>query len=309
MAQNPQISVVIPLYNEEETLPTLLERLSAAAKDWGEYEVILVNDGSKDRTWEILKEAPKQNPNFKVVNFSRNFGHQAAMSAGLERSRGAAVVMMDGDLQDPPELIKDMMAIWQDGTKIVYAVRQNRKEGWFKKFCYSMYYKLLRYMAEVEVPLDSGDFCLMDRQVVDALNALPERNKFFRGLRMWSGYSKKPFHYDRDARFAGETKYPFMRLVKFGLAGMVAMSNKPLKVATYLGVAIALTSFLAGIVLIILRLTVGIDLSGWTSLILSIYFMGGLQLLVLGVVGEYLGILYNEAKGRPLYLVNEEIGF
>src|SRR3989344_888094 len=301
------LSVIIPLHNEEEVLPLLFERVKKSSKNWGEYEVIFVNDGSADSTWKLLEGEIAKTNTFRAINFSRNFGHQAAMTAGLETAQGRAIVMMDGDLQDPPELIEKMLGLWQAGNNIVYAVSENRKESLFMRICYKLFYRVLRYLSDIKIPLDSGDFCLMDRMVVDTLNAMPEKNRFIRGLRVWVGFSKVALPYDRGERVAGETKYPLMRLVKFGLAGIMAFSTKPLELAVYAGVTIASLSFLGGLVVIVLRLLTPFNVAGWASMALIIFFMGGIQLFFLGIIGQYIGLIYNETKKRPTYIIDQKL--
>jgi len=244
-----------------------------------------------------------------VIHFSRNFGHQAAMTAGLEAAQGENVAMMDSDLQDPPEIIKDLLEKQKEGFDIVYAVRKNRKEGFVMRFFYKSFYRLMRYLAYIDVPLDAGDFCVMSKRVVDTINAMPERNRFIRGLRVWTGFNKAPLPYDRGERAAGYTKYPILRLISFGLAGIMSFSTKPLRVSSYLGLIIATLSFFAGIVLIILRLTITFNVSGWASTILVVFFLGGVQLLILGVIGEYISLIYMEIQHRPMYVIREKVGF
>ena len=301
------LSVIIPLCNEEKVLPLLLKRIKESASVWGGYEVIFIDDGSYDGTMGILRAVAKDEPNYKVISFSRNFGHQSAITAGLEHARGDCVVLMDGDLQDPPDLIREMQQRQKEGFDIVYAVRKTRQEGFVKGFLYKFYYRLFRYLAYVDVPLDAGDFCLMSRRVVDVINALPERNRFVRGLRVWTGFSKTPILFDRGERAAGKTKFPLSRLIRFGFSGIMALSTRPLTVSIYIGTFIALSSFVVGIILVILRLTIAFNVSGWTSLILVVFFMGGVQLLILGVLGQYIGLIYMEAQHRPVYIVKEKI--
>ena len=301
-------SLIIPLHNEEAVLPELIKRIEQSAAGWGTYEVILINDGSTDNTLELLRDANKKNPNIKAIDLSRNFGHQAAITAGLEAASGNAVGLMDGDLQDPPELMEQMLAKLTGDTEIVYAMRRTRQEFFVKRFLYKMYYRLLRSLTEIDVPLDAGDFCVMNRHVVDVINSMPERNRFYRGLRPWTGFTMDSVPYDRDARYAGETKYPLLRLIKFGFNGIMAFSTRPLKVAVYIGTSIAFLSFVIGVVLVILKLTVGFNVTGWASTMLAVFFMGGVQLLIMGVIGEYIGTIYMETQHRPAYLTREKIG-
>ncbi len=303
------LTIIIPLCDEEKVLPLLIQRLKGSAVNWGKYEVIFVDDGSVDGTLEILRKAQRDQTNYKVISFSRNFGHQSAITAGLEHALGEFVVLMDGDLQDPPELIIEMLEKQKKGFDIIYAVRKTRQEGLIKGIFYKLYYRLFKYLAYIDVPLDAGDFCLMSRRVVNIINALPERNRFVRGLRAWTGFSKTSLPFDRGERIKGVTKFPIPKLIRFGLSGIMALSTRPLTVSIHIGVFIAFFSFMIGMILIILRLTVGFSVSGWVSIILAIFFMGGVQLLILGVIGQYIGLLYMEAQHRPIYLVKEKIGF
>ncbi|MFA6429339.1 MAG: glycosyltransferase family 2 protein [Patescibacteria group bacterium] len=303
------LSVIIPILNEEEVLPELLRRLAVASAAWGEYELIFVDDGSRDTTFRLLREAAEQNPRIRVIKFARNFGHQIALSAGLVHAKGDAVAMIDGDLQDPPEFISEMLVKWREGFRIVYAVRKHRKEHLLKRMAYKGFYRLLHALATIDIPLDTGDFSLLDRRVVDCLNALPEHNRFLRGLRAWSGFSSIGIPYERESRFAGAPKYTMRKLFRLALDGIIGFSIIPLKLSTYLGFLIAGISFIAGIVLVVMKFTVGISLLGWTSLMVALFFLGGIQLLVLGIIGEYLGRMFIEAQNRPLYIVEETCGF
>lgn len=310
--QDPgRVSVVIPIYNEEETLPELKRRLSgtleALADDW---EVIFVNDGSQDGSLELLRRYAREHPGVKFIDFSRNFGHQAALYAGMCRSSGDAVILMDGDLQDPPEVIPDLLALWREGNDVVFAVRKKRKEGFLKKLAYRTYYKLLRSVSYVPIPLDSGDFSLMDRRVVDIVCGLPERNKFLRGLRAWAGFRQASYEYERDARYAGETKYTLTKLMRLALDGLLAYSFIPLRLAYLAGAFVSLGSFLLAAVYIIQRLFGEATIpQGFTTLAVLVLFLGGVQLLCIGVLGEYLGRIYEEVKGRPHYLEREVANF
>lgn len=303
------LSIVIPLMNEEKALHLLLQQIENCASSWGKYEVIFVDDGSTDSTLSILKSAATANRNYKILSFSRNFGHQAALTSGLEHTSGDFVALMDGDLQDPPDLIVEMLKMQKEGFDIVYAVRKTRKENIVKRFLYKSYYRLFKYLADIDVPLDAGDFCIMSRRVVDVINTMPERGRFIRGLRVWTGFKKAPFPFDRGNRAAGETKFPIMRLVRFGFSGIMAFSTKPLTISIYAGLLIAFFSLVTGIVLILLKFMVGVNVSGWTSLVLVVFFMGSMQLIILGVLGKYIGLVYMEVQHRPIYLVEEKIGF
>jgi dolichol-phosphate mannosyltransferase len=303
------LSVVIPVFNEEAVIPELLRRFLAASGAWGSYELIFVNDGSGDATAALLEQATNTNKNIRVINFSRNFGHQAAVTAGLQHAQGDAVVVIDGDLQDPPEAIAPLIAKWRDGYQVVYAVRTQRKENMFKRAAYSIFYRMLRAMAKIDIPLDAGDFCLMDARVVRVMNALPERNRFVRGLRAWAGFASVGVPYEREQRFAGAPKYTFRKLLHLAFDGFTSFSAVPLKLAGYVGFAIALLSFIGGVVLILLKLAFGVAVQGWTSVMVSLFFMGGIQLTLIGVMGEYIGRIYTEVQGRPVYVIEKKIGF
>lgn len=302
------LSLVLPLYNESETIGTLIKRIAAAGVGWGDYEVIFVDDGSTDGTAAALAAALAADKRLKLVQFSRNFGHQIAVSAGLRYARGDAVVVMDGDLQDPPELIASLLARWREGYRVVYAVRTARRESAVKRLAYATFYRTLRAVASIDIPLDTGDFCLLDRAVVDAINVLPEKNRFLRGLRCWVGFASIGVPYERDERFAGASKYTWRKLLRLAADGIVGFSTMPLKIAAYAGLLVAGFSFAGGIALLILKLTHGIALQGWTSLVLAIFFMGGVQLLMLGIVGEYVARIYIEVQNRPLYVVKKTVG-
>jgi len=298
-----ECSVVVPLCNEELNLPTLHVRLMATMRGLVmPYEIIYVDDGSTDRTAEMIRELHKQDPSVKAVFLSRNFGHQAALCAGLEAATGRAVVTIDGDLQDPPELIPALLDKWSEGYQIVYARRRKRQEGFFKQFACFLFYRVLRGLAEVPIPLDTGDFALMDRSVVDQLNALPERTRFIRGLRSWVGFKQADVLYDRDRRHDGESKYSFARLARLGLDGVFAFSEAPLKAITALGMLICGA---AG--LIALAKVFGLSSLGWSAA--AMIGLAGLQLFSLGIVGEYIARIHHEVRGRPLYITRERLGF
>jgi polyisoprenyl-phosphate glycosyltransferase len=309
MAQ--RISVVVPAYNEElvinETHKRLNDALSSIAVD---YEIIYVNDGSRDKTIEILKEIGAKDSHVRILNFSRNFGHQVAVTAGIQNATGNAVVLIDADLQDPPELIKEFVRKWQEGYDVVYAIRKSRAgETWFKKFTAAIYYRTLRKLIDIEIPLDTGDFRLMSRKVVDSLNAMPERHRFIRGLVSWVGFKQIGVEYERQERFAGETKYPLKKMIKFAMDGITAFSYKPLQLASWLGVYAALIGFVGILAIIALKFLTQVTVQGWSSLMVVVLFIGGVQLGILGIMGEYLGRIYDEVRGRPLYLLQERIGF
>ena len=310
------LSLVVPCYNESEVLPALEERLlkclSALAVDW---EVIFVDDGSRDRTAELLVAMHQREPRFKAVSFSRNFGHQAAISAGLTYASGKAVGIMDADLQDPPELFGACLAKLREGYDVVYAVRRKRKENVAKRLAYALFYRLLQTVAEGNIPLDAGDFCLMSERVVKVLRAMPERNVFIRGLRAWTGFRQVGLEYEREARAAGGTKYSLGKLVRLATDGVFAFSTLPLQVATYLGFAGLFVSVMAGIFVIAWRLFGfrfmghrAVDMPGWTTPVVGMFFLGALQFLILGCLGAYIGRIYNEVKKRPRWIIRDSWG-
>jgi len=304
----PMLSVVVPLYNEEENVVELHRRLSAALGGMGiVYEVVLVDDGSKDATARMIDELHATDPNLSAVHLSRNFGHQPAVSAGLDHARGRAVVIMDGDLQDPPEVLPQFFAKWREGVEVVYAVRRHRKEGPVKRLGYFAFYRVLNAISDLDIPLDSGDFCLMDRKVVDALKGLPERARFVRGLRTFVGFRQGGLAYDRAAREAGVPKYSFRALIGLAVDGLVSFSSYPLRLVTRLGVLAAAVSLgLTAWVLIeaILARTDRLP-RGWASTVIIVLFMGSVQLISLGIIGEYIRLIFVESKGRPTYIVGD----
>jgi len=304
----PVLSVVIPVYNEEKVLPELCRRLyqtmSAIGKPW---EVIFVNDGSQDRSSEVLRAIPPGDGQVKIVEFSRNFGHQAAITAGIDCARGDAVVVMDSDLQDPPEILSQMVERWGQGVEVVYAVRKRRKESWFKRACYYLFYRLIRILSTMDIPLDAGDFCLMDRCVADQLRRLSEHGRFVRGLRAWVGFRQESLEYERSARFAGESKYTGHKLFRLALDGIFSFSYAPLRLATFIGLIVSLAAFVEGGRIIYLKLFVGQFIHGLAALSVFVLFLGGIELLFLGLVGEYVGRVYEEVKGRPTYIVKEVV--
>lgn len=302
----PTLSVVVPLHNEEENLPELHRRLSAALGGHGiTYELIFVEDGSTDDTAALLDALAEEDARVHPVFLARNYGHQPAVSAGLARASGDATVLMDGDLQDPPEVLPGLIATWREGFEVVYAVRRKRKEGPLKRVGYFLFYRLLAAVAELEIPLDSGDFCLMDRQVVEALNQLPERQRFVRGLRSWVGFRQTGFEYERAARGAGETKYTFFRLLGLAVDGLISFSGKPLRLATTLGLAANVVALALMAWVFWDALSRGTAPQGWASMVVIVMFMGGVQLISLGLLGEYIRIIFLESKGRPTYVVRE----
>ena len=305
------LSVVAPVFNEEKILPELYRRMSAALDSTGEsWELILVNDGSRDRTPEIMRELHAADPRVKVLSFSRNFGHQVAITAGTDFARGDAVVVIDADLQDPPEVIPELMARWRDGYEVVYAVRSERRgETWFKEATAKLFYRIIHQVTEIDIPMDTGDFRLMDRKAIDALKSMREKHRFMRGMSVWVGFRQTGVPYVRAERFAGETKYPFKKMLKFALDGITSFSYLPLQLATYVGFVAAGLAVLGIVATVILRLSGSQAFYGQATTLVSVLFLGGVQLISLGIIGEYLGRIYDEVKGRPLYIVREALGF
>jgi dolichol-phosphate mannosyltransferase len=315
-AGNIALSVVIPCYNESDALPLLRKRLLQALPEIvPNWEVILVDDGSSDDTAAQLAAMHEADSRFKVIRLSRNFGHQAAICAGLAFTSGQAVGIMDADLQDPPEVLAGCLQKLREGYDVVYAVRRKRKEGVFKRAAYALFYRILTLIAEVNIPLDSGDFCLMSERVATLLSRMPERNYFLRGLRAWTGFRQFGFEYEREARAAGTTKYSFKRLVRLAMAGVFSFSTMPLRLATYLGLFGVGISVLGGLFVLIWRLfgfefmgRTAQDLPGWAGIAGGMFFLGGLQFLILGCMGEYIGRIYTEVKQRPRWIVRETLG-
>ncbi len=308
---SPFVSVVVPAYNEEPVIEATFGRLKKVLDDLEfEYELIFVNDGSKDGTLAKLRHIASEHSQVKVIDFSRNFGHQIAVTAGIEKASGDVVVLIDADLQDPPELIRDFLDKWREGYDVVYAVRAQRQgETWFKRWSASVFYRTLRRLTNVDIPLDTGDFRLMNRNVVDSLREIRERHRFIRGLVAWVGYRQIGIPYVRSDRFAGESKYPLSKMIRFSLDGITSFSYKPLQASTTLGFLGAAIGFVGILVILYLRLFTHLTIQGWTSLMVMVLFIGGIQLLMLGVLGEYIGRIYDEVRDRPLYLVKELLNF
>jgi len=307
----PELSVVVPVYNEAENLESLFARLEAVLQELNtSYEIVCVNDGSRDETLPGLIAHHQRNPAIKIVNFSRNFGKEIALTAGLDYASGLAVIPIDADLQDPPELIGELVAKWREGYDIVYATRRSRQgESWLKRWTASSFYRTVERISEVPIPRDTGDFRLLDRRVVDALKQLPERTRFMKGLFAWVGFTQTSVLFDREPRREGLTKWNYWKLWNFALDGITSFSLIPLKIWGYLGLGIAVISLLYASFLILRTLIFGIDVPGYASLMVAILFFGGIQLLSLGIIGEYLARVYQEVKGRPLYLVRDAYGF
>ena len=308
---HPTLSVVAPCFNEEGVLHELYRRISGVLDGAGEaWELVLVNDGSRDRTPEIMRELHDADARVKVVDFARNFGHQIAVTAGMDYARGDAVVLIDADLQDPPELILEMLAKWREGYEVVYAIRAERKgETWFKEFTAKAFYRIIYKITDINIPMDTGDFRLMDRKVVAALKTMKEKHRFLRGMSVWVGFRQTGVKYVRAERYAGETKYPLKKMLKFAMDGITSFSYFPLQLATYIGFVSAAIAVLGIIVTIILRLSGSHAFFGQATTLVSVLFLGGVQLICLGILGEYLGRIYDEVKGRPLYIVREALGF
>ena len=307
-----QLSVIVPCYNEEAVLTETHRRLSAVLADLDglDYEIVYVDDGSRDRTPQILAALQAHDERVRVIRFSRNFGHQTAVTAGLEHATGEAVVLIDADLQDPPEVIPEFVSRWREGHHVAYGVRTDRPgETRFKLATARAFYRVLGRLSETEIPLDTGDFRLMDRQVVTALQSMPERDRFVRGMVAWVGFRQVAVPYKRAPRLAGESKYPLFRMLRFALDGVTSFSVAPLHAATWIGFAASALAMLCVVYALVLRLFTNNWVTGWTALFIAVMFIGGTQLLALGVIGEYIGRIYAESKRRPLYLVQERLGF
>jgi dolichol-phosphate mannosyltransferase len=275
-----------------------------------DWELVLINDGSRDRSLEIMRELNAAYPRVKVVSFARNFGHQVAITAGADYAQGEAVCIIDADLQDPPEVILDLLAKWREGYEVIYAVRAEREgETWFKEFTAKAFYRIIYRITDINIPMDTGDFRLMDRKVVEALRTMREKHRFMRGMSVWVGFKQTGVYYKRAARFAGETKYPLKKMLKFALDGITSFSYFPLQLATYIGFGAAALAVLGIIITVILRLTGSHAFFGQATTLVAVLFLGGVQLISVGIIGEYLGRIYDEVKGRPLYIVGEALGF
>jgi dolichol-phosphate mannosyltransferase len=306
------LSVIVPCYNEQEVLLATHERLTSvlAAITWLDYELIFINDGSHDDTQVILAQLQRVDPHVRVLLLSRNFGHQIAVTAGLEEATGDAVVIIDADLQDPPEVIPQMVQLWRDGNDVVYGMRTDRQgESKFKLWTAKVFYRLINRLSETKMPFDAGDFRLLDRRVVQVINEMPERARFLRGMVSWAGFRQTSLPYERAARHAGTSKYPLTKMVSFAMDGIISFSLVPLKLAIWTGF-LAIWIAVAGIIVAIVDRVMDKNLTrGWASLFVAVLFMGGVQLVSLGILGEYLGRIYTEVKRRPLYVVQERLGF
>lgn len=306
-----KISVIIPMYYEEEVAEECYKRMTSVLQNIEnyDYEIICINDGSRDKTLSILENLAIRDKKLKILSFSRNFGHQCAVTAGLKYVTGDAIVIIDADLQDPPELIPEMLKLWEAGNDVIYGKRKTRDgESVFKLFTAKMFYKTLNALSDVEIPKDTGDFRLVDRKVVDTINSLPEHNKFLRGLFSWVGYKQIPFQYERKERFAGKTKYPLKKMLKLASDGIISFSTKPLKIVGGLGIISIVISFILLIYALISYIFKLNNLSaGWTSLMLGITFFSGVQLLSLWIMSEYIARIYDESKNRPQYIIEKKI--
>jgi glycosyltransferase involved in cell wall biosynthesis len=309
------ISIIVPAFNESEGIRTLHQRVTACASDWDEpYEVLLIDDGSRDNTLDIAAELAAGDPHLKIISLSRNFGHQPAVTAGLEHARGDVVAIIDADLQDPPEELHRFFAKCREGYDVIYGVRTRRKEGVFKRASYFVFYRVLSQLANIEIPLDSGDFCVLSRRAVDAMNALPERRRFVRGLRSWVGFRQFGLTYERHARLTGEPKYTFAKLVNLALDGIINFSSKPLRLIALLGLGLGAASIFAALFVLTQYVT---DWTvwgynprasqGWTSTILAILFLHSVTLFSLGIIGEYMGRMFEEIKQRPVYMIDKTV--
>lgn len=307
----PTYSLVVPIWNEEKIIPELYRRVVNVMDSTGApWEMICVNDGSRDSSLRLLTQLHEQDARIKVLDFSRNFGHQIAITAGADFAEGDAVIVMDSDLQDPPEVITNLIAKWQEGYEVVYAVRSRREgETWFKLTTAKLFYRLLKRITDVEIPIDTGDFRLMDRRVVLAMRQLREQHRFMRGLSSWVGFKQMGVYYERAERYAGETKYPLRKMVRLANTAITNFSYLPLQLATYLGFALATLSLIGMILAVVLRLSGSSFFLGQATTLVSVLLLGGIQLIVLGIIGEYLGRIYDEVKGRPLYIVSHAYGF
>jgi polyisoprenyl-phosphate glycosyltransferase len=303
-------SIVVPMYNEEAVAEEFLSRARSAFSALGDYEIIVIDDGSRDRTFEIVSSLANSDPHIKIVRFARNFGHQTATTAGIDLACGDTVSVIDADLQDPPELIGKMVELWRGGADIVFAVRESRAgESAFKKATASGYYRLLRRIAKVDIPVDTADFRLMSRRAVEGLKAMRERSRYMRGLVGWMGMERAQITYHRDPRYAGETKYPLRKMARLALDGIISFSTIPLHVATFIGIGSAGLGFLFALWAVFMKVSGRYVIPGWASIMVSVLFVGGVQLITLGVVGEYIGRVYDEVRQRPLYLISDVRGF
>ena len=312
MINQPIYSLVIPIYNEEENIMEMYRRLHHVMEQLdGDVELILIDDGSRDRSLSMMRELHHRDHRVHYLSLARNFGHQIAVTAGLNFVEGKCIIVMDADLQDPPELILTMIEKWHQEYQVVYAQRISRqKEGWLKRLTAYLFYRLLRRLAKVDIPVDTGDFCLMDRQVVDILNSMPERNRYVRGLRAWVGFRQTSVLFERNPRFAGDVKYTFGKSLSLAIDGIISFSTVPLRLATYLGIISATIAMIMIVLVLYWRIFAPVShLIGYTLITISMFFLGSVQLVCIGILGEYIGRIYEEVKGRPLYTLKESGGF
>lgn len=304
---NPKYSIIVPVFNETGCLEELHHRISSVMNSTREsWELVLVDDGSRDGSTDMIRKLAKKDAHIRPVIFSRNFGHQIAVTAGLDYSRGDAAVIIDADLQDPPEVILELIAKWKEGYQVVFAVRSEREgETWFKRVSASAFYRLIYRITDVKIPLDTGDFRLMDRKIIDVMKKMGERHRFLRGMAAWVGFKQIGVPYKRAPRFAGETKYPFRKMLKLALNAITGFSYFPLQLAMYLGFITAGISIIAIPVVLIMRIAGNLAFLGQATTLVSVLFLGGVQLICIGILGEYIGRIYDEVKGRPLYVVSE----
>lgn len=308
-ADSVEISVVIPVYNEEDNLPLIYERLVGILDgSCSSFEIVFVDDGSSDGSLKIMRGLSSSDSRVKCVELARNFGHQLAVTAGLDYAAGDAVIIMDADLQDPPEVLPDLIKKWREGKDVVYAIREKRKEFFLIRAAFALFYRILQRVSSIYIPLDTGDFCLMDRRVADIMRAMREENRFLRGIRSWVGLEQEGYTYERHARHAGETKYSIAYRVRFAIDGLISFSHLPLKFASYSGVASLLISLVFGVYYLTVHLTGGLDAPKSAILIVAIFFIGGVQLLTLGIMGEYIARIFDNVKRRPLYVVRRAGG-
>ena len=309
--RRPVISVIVPIFNEEKVIPELYRRMVAVLGDIGQpWELVCVNDGSRDESLSMLLSLREQDPRVKIINFSRNFGHQIAITAGMDYAQGEAIAIIDADLQDPPELIGEMFEKWREGFEVVYAVRAHRRgESRFKLWTASAFYRLLRRITDVEIPVNTGDFRLIDRQVLLTMRRLREKHRFMRGLSSWVGFRQTGIEYQRAERFAGDTKYPLSKMLRLTLDAITSFSYIPLRLSTYFGFFLAFVSLLGIVVTTVLRLSGNNAFFGQASTLVAVLFLGGIQLIFLGIIGEYLARIYDDVKARPLYVVSKLHGF
>ncbi|NWG04919.1 MAG: glycosyltransferase family 2 protein [Syntrophaceae bacterium] len=308
--EDPLLSIIVPLFNEEAVIPQFYERLKKVMDSQdGDYEIIFINDGSTDRSMEALLKLRQSDPRIKIIEFSRNFGHQIAITAGLDHAQGKAVIVMDGDLQHPPEVIPKLIQKWKEGFELVYTVRKETKDaGYFKNLSASLFYSLINKIGDIQIPKHGADFRLVDRRVLESLKLMRERSRFMRGLFNWVGYSQTSVEFEADVRYAGVTKYSFKKMIQFALDGITSFSSFPLRISTYFGFMVSVISFLYAAFAIYARLFTDIALPGWTSILVAVLFLGGVQLITIGLLGEYIGRIYNEVKQRPLYIIRNKFG-